>query len=187
MPIVRASMPFVLALALLPGCARQQKAALADPITEELPVFPPDPNAYPVTVAVEGRGDTPRMLLVPTFEPPEYTPEERAALGLDREPAFDWLEFYEPPRAVPLGGYGGATVGAGGLGGVSVGLEGARSPFLFSGERAGIEPGITPVREATFGVGDARSPIFGVGPRSEVNLGYGYPKRISGQQARVEP
>ncbi|MBU0637542.1 MAG: hypothetical protein KKB50_01655, partial [Planctomycetes bacterium] len=85
------------------GCATR-RVATATPTTDELPKLDRRERSIGASVAVEGRRDEPRNMLVPDFTPPEPTEEERLALG-ETEPEHDWLEFYQPVSVYEIKAY----------------------------------------------------------------------------------
>lgn len=92
-------------LASLCGCAAKNAAQSVDrpaiqekPHIAELPHFAESHQTLPVKVGVEEYTDEPRIVYVPSYEEPELTPEEKKAVGEDKEPVFDELVFRKPQR-----------------------------------------------------------------------------------------
>jgi len=104
------------------GCAQRTVVGVT-PSTDELPRIEQVERTLPAKIGVVQPFEERRVVLVPDYEAPALTPEERLALG--EEPAGpDWLEFYEPKPAVQRvwPGRGGAAVGTHGLAGALVGV-----------------------------------------------------------------
>ncbi len=84
---------------LLTGCAADARRTTAAPSEDELLKLEPPPNAIPAHVGVEGTdNEERRLVLVPSYEVPELTEEEREAVGIEPE-LVNFLEFYEPAPA----------------------------------------------------------------------------------------
>lgn len=168
------------------GCARPAATTVA-PTQDELPKLVETERILPISVAVEGRHEEPRVLLVPEFKEPELTPEERAALGEEPEP-INWWEFYRPFRPGRVSrDFGGVSANVHGVGGAAAGLTGFRPLTIMGPGLGGVATGAHNERLARYGTGPAGARPGGQGPVSGVRVGEGPPSRISAHQTRPEP
>ena len=169
------------------GCARTAATTSLSPTLDELPHFRQVERVLPVSVGVEGREPALGGPLVPSFEEPELTPEEIAALGQKAE-RFDWLEFYVPwpefPRVWP--DTGGAAAGIHGIGGPTIG-------FADYGRRSAVGSDDLPLqgvhgdRDVRFGNTGHRRVVIGLEPESGVQIGVNPPRRVSWHETHAQP
>ncbi|MFH1746851.1 MAG: hypothetical protein ABIG44_07370 [Planctomycetota bacterium] len=176
----------LLVIGLTIGCA-QQKATTIAPTQDELPTFDHSERITPLSVGVEGRGYEPRVLLVPTFEEPELTPEECVALGLEAEP-YNWLEFYKPLPAEYriLAELGGVRAGIHGLGSVGY-AHGFYGPIQAISGQGGVSTGALNENTVRYYAGSPMRPVQSQGPRTTVEVGVNPARTISSHQTRAEP
>ena len=174
------------ALWVLGGCATPKATTIA-PTEDELPHFKQIERTLSISVGVEGRGEAPRVLLVPSFEEPELTAEERAALG-EEEPGIDWLEFYVPlPKIVRTWSeIGGVRTAIRGLGGPAVGLVLSHPPQSVGGE-GGVATGAHDESDTRYGKSSRSRQAVGKGPSSSVRVGVNPPSRVAGRERRRGP
>jgi hypothetical protein len=176
-----------LALWVAGGCARPTSLNMA-PTQDEMPHLAMPERVLPVSVGVEGRREEPFTLLVTDYKPPELTPEERTALGIEPE-TINWLEFYRP---TPIGricsGNGGVSAGVHGLGGPGTSLIGfTRMSFIGSGD-GGVATGVHGEHTGRYGLGFLANPAGHQGSEdAAVRVGVGPAGRISTHQTRPEP
>jgi hypothetical protein len=171
----------VLVAGALAGCASQRDVAIhATPTSDEFPNLTYVEPTIPVRIAVEGRTYAVRSL-VPDFEPPELTDEERAILA-DGEPEFEFLPYATRlPLNRPVGPwYGGVTTGVAIDGRLRTGRL-AVSPVAMAGQRDGIVTAINPfdlgVTSHLYHQDAVRSGY--VGPASTVTVGELWRTRIA--------
>ncbi len=183
----------LLALAALlaaPGCvAPERRSGPVRPAPGELQAMPELDPGMPVSVGIEGRGDAPRVVLVPDFKEPPLTPEERAALG-EREDRIRRLD-YTLPGDLPSPRVGGW------LGGVQAGAHGgttllvsrtdrvsgiARAYHALGGAWSAEGGGVAAVTGTERG-GGVRTGVHGTGGASTGESG---PSRIAGPNPRLD-
>jgi len=185
-------LPILLALgiAVAAGCrsAARVSAATAPPTADELPRIAQPERIVPARVGVDERDrGQPHVILVPRFEEPELTPEERAALGEEEEP-FNWLEFYvaqpEVTRVWPA--RGGVSTAVYGLG-AAVSTESYRLPFSIGRGIGGAATGV--LEEHVRYSGHARrgdGPLASPWPGTTLRAGQGPPSHYAGRERRAE-
>jgi len=171
------------------GCAAPERRFEAvQPAPGELAPMPELDPGMPVSVGIEGRGDAPRVVLVPDFKEPPLTPEERAALG-EREDRIRRLD-YTLPDDLPS-----PRVGRW-LGGVQTAAHGAmllvsRTDRVSSIARAyhalggawSAEGGGVATFTGTERGGGVRTGVYGTGGASTGETG---PSRIAGVKSRLD-
>ena len=127
-------------------------------------------------------------MLVPSFEEPELTLEEREALGEDQETAIDWLEFYQALPAIfrVWSETGGVSTAIHGSGGPAVGLHPFHKPVGVGGQ-GGLTLGAHGERDTRSGTGAPAARPYAKGSRAGVRVGVNPARRISSHQTRSEP
>ncbi|MBU0618221.1 MAG: hypothetical protein KKI02_10925 [Planctomycetes bacterium] len=100
----RSAIMVCLGLVVAAGCRQADRAISAAPSHAELPTFEEEfEPTLAIRVGVEGAGDDRGIVIVPTYEKIEPTPEERKILGEKEELEIDALVFYRPPRGLQQG------------------------------------------------------------------------------------
>ncbi len=139
------------------------------------------------SVGIDGPEPPPNLPYAPTYEPIEYTPEQRAILAAGRPREHNWLEFYtptDPERAVSHDPGRGALPGINSMRQYSVARGPAQRPVR-PGNDTTNEPG---VGAATRNVGRGHQrggPDTAVGPATPIFGGYDKPARNVGPPSRV--
>lgn len=175
---------------VLGGCAqRDDRTLTAAPSTAELPTIPNVERTIPahIMAAPSHRGS--RIPLVADFADPELTPEEQAALGLDR-PAYEFLkhDIVQQPLDSPIAPWrGGVSTATHGSGGVSVARD---RPVSVSGMGSGIGGVAVGITTHGFRISEQFGPRGGVttlGPTSTVEIEITpQDKRISERKPTIE-
>ena len=155
------------------GCAQSQPnvAVSAKPSSDEMPSLQRSGRTFPANVTVEGRAHESRADLLPSFDEPELTPAEKAALGPDPV-HFKFLQYNE--LSLPLGShvsplFGGVATGSSGRGGASV-LVGQTPRGAGSYGWGGAYGGVDPLATRVWGVYRERPRAGFGGPPSGVSV-----------------
>jgi len=187
MPTLRCrTLLFLVSATLVAGCARP-RAALVTPSPEELPRFEHREPTLPASVTAEGAAERSAAVLVPSFQEPELTAAERAALGEEKE-RINWLEFYHPlPKLFRITpDTGGVSTTLAGRGGAAVGFD-TRRPVSTSGpDSGGAHTGALTEGTTRFQSGGRAQPASASGPRDAVRVGEGGTRRAATRQTRRE-
>ncbi|MEW6199382.1 MAG: hypothetical protein AB1601_12065 [Planctomycetota bacterium] len=175
-------------LTLVPGCARQEAAIAAKPTVDELPRIPELEPKLPAVVVVEGWDHSSRARLVPAFESPPLTEEERRALGRD-VPSFKFLPYADarPPVGSRVGWWvGGVETHAFGAGRPDTALNPATSVTGVAGW-GGTLTEADPLAKGIAEVRPPREAVAELGPPSGLRVeGDTTDKRIAERQQRIE-
>lgn len=166
-----------------------RSAVVATPTTDELPSFPVLEPTLAADVGVQGGTRTPAGGLVGELKEPEYTPEERKQLGLDRRQGRDFLALYQPEPTPAEGvypGVAGVVTLATGLGGPSLSVIPERQSVAVGGE--GLNLGqIYPTPVTVVSVQPTAASAVGIGPGSGVRLEIGPPSKVVARKQRIRP
>jgi hypothetical protein len=164
-----------LVLAGLIGCtARETDSVRTIPVSsDETPNLRLEQyNVSAAAVGVEGQQNTPRLRLVPKYEPLELTPEEKRALGIE-EPLIDFLAFYRPPSTGPVASFrGGLETGIDRPTGVSH-AHGPHGGIAYTGPRGAVPVGTDSLASGVSAVGRPGHKAWGIGPRGGIAVGEG--------------
>ncbi len=175
-------------LTLVPGCARQEAAIAAKPTVEELPRIPELEPRLPAVIVAEGWDQSSRARLVPTFELPPLTEEERRVLGQD-VPSFKFLPYADarPPVGSRVGRWaGGVETHAFGAGRPDTALNPATSVTGVAGW-GGTLTETDPLAKGIAEVRPPREAIAEPGPASGIRVeGDTTDKRIAERKQRIE-
>ena len=160
------------------GCAAP-RATSEPPTLDELPKIEFTERVLPATIGVEGTSEDPTVMLVPSFEEPELTPEERLALGESAE-SFNWLEFYTPlPGVLRIcPDYGGPETGVTGIGGAAVWLSGFVPPFR-TGHSSNPVQSVHFERDQRYGAAGERGVAGLRGPGEAMRVGVNPPRHAA--------
>lgn len=171
---------------LATGCAQRNVAVTAIPTSDELPEIKEIQRTIPASVGVAGRGDQPRVQLVPRFEQPELTREERAILG-EEEPSFSFLpyEFHSYTTGSLVGTwYGGLQTFNRGRGGAQVSLARIR-PLTRTGGTGSVAVAVDTFGSRVAGTSAARHRRTAVGPRGGLKVSSDrFGSKVAGRKSR---
>ncbi len=173
---------------LVAGCARCKTVCPA-PTPEELPKFQRCPSTIAARIGVEGQREEVRPGLVPEFEEPELTEEEKAALCIEPEP-INWLEFYVCQPLIQRVGpdLGGPNVSGDGLRGQVVGVNGLRRGMAAGEEAKPIAGEYPRVRRAAGQSPRGKGTIAGVGDDlGGARVGEGGPRKAAAADKTCDP
>ena len=149
------------------GCARRDRAISTKPSADEIPRLEElGQKTQQASVYVEGQGRQPRLQLLPSFEEPELTPEERVALGYEESP-YKPLLYYDAVRSPDsiLGNWSaGVETYAWGRGGAQWFQDRDTYISWVSSDFESMEVGYNWPAPQTGGVYGAKSPAGMVGP-----------------------
>lgn len=175
-------------LAVLGCAAPERRSGAVPPAPGELATMPELDPGMPVSVGIEGRGDAPRVVLVPDFKESPLTPEERAALG-EREDRIRRLDYTLPddlpsPRVGRwLGGVQAAAHGATLLVSRTDRVSGIARAYHALGGAWSAEGGGVAAVTGTERSGGVRTGVHGTGGASTGEIG---PSRIAGPNPRLD-
>lgn len=176
-----------MAACLAGGCARRA-ATTAAPHQEELPVIERPEQIVPAAIGVEGRREERHVALVPKFEEPELTEEERRALGEKPEP-INWLEFYVPaPKVLRVWpDFGGGDIGSAGWGGHVTGVHGPRRAVSVERRRRPVATGYTPMATCAGRAVRPERPVAAAASDTSrgVRVGEGRASHVAGRETRA--
>jgi hypothetical protein len=173
-------------MVLLAGCARQDVTAIK-PTEDELPNIPERGRVLPVSVKVEGQEQPLLVTLVPKFEEPELTAEERAAMG-EQPQTIDWLEFYRPQPAVQriAADLGGVSAGVSGMGGPELGFD-HYDPVVRIGLSRGDIQGVHHDLDVRYRAYAGATSVTGIGGLAGVEVRVNPVRRVAIHETRSEP
>lgn len=175
-------------LTLVLGCARQEAVIAARPTVEELPHIPELEPRLPAVIVAEGWDHSSRARLVPSFELPELTAEERRALGQDF-PQFKFLPYADlrPPVGSRVGHWaGGVSTYASGTGRPDTAIDLPTSVTGVAGW-GGVATEADTLASRVAEVRPPREAVAEAGPASGIRVeGDTTDKRIAERKRRIE-
>jgi|GEM_PF-2713340 len=177
-----------LSVAALFGCASRTTQVMPPPTPEELPRHAEElDSGCQATVIVEGRQQEPRIDLAPSFQEPELTAREKAAIG-EKKPAFEPLLYpypghYHPPLIGTW--WGGIEAGPPRPGSARTGLAGVkRMTGLLSW--GGVDVGYDPASARRADLYGDREPCGEVGPETWLEWAVDRPRHVGNVKTRRE-
>lgn len=170
--------------------AKADSAVTAPPSLDELPNLKPQrERSIAARIDVEGSQATTKRPVVPAFKEIPLTPEEKKALGKDRERPDDVMGFYRPGRSVEQGVSSHDSdirIGVGGRGGALVGTSSNPRITGVFGD-AGHHAKVSTVVPSKIGVDSYVPIIVRVGPSFVVQIGIGPSRSGAARMLYLEP